>query len=348
MRKQKKIQYLPRLSFDDYSKWMVRNHQKFSTAVWFDHRDLKLLLEDLLSMSNEFEGNDDTGRGESYRESQKNIAARVKGIKSLFEIIFSSQDPKSLPENFIVLDVLGGNGTLFRAFELIYGTEIQNPMFTSDMAGEMIQSAYGFGIPCIRQKAQNLLLKDQSMDGVILAYGTHHIPKKERLQAVQEAHRVLKNLGNLLIHDFEIGSAMDHWFKEVVHRYSPTGHDYPHFSKAEMNSYFIEAGFRNHEIIELYDPFCVSATSEELAIDALLDYVGNMYGLHKLVGEKPFQSEKKFQLLKLIEKYFRYSNFDSVLGAGESATRELSIKKTGDQFIAEIPRVALVGLAKKD
>jgi SAM-dependent methyltransferase len=171
-----------------------------------------------------------------------------------------------------------------KMIKLFFGKALAPPslmpsILTSDLSEEMVIAARAYGLFAIRQPAQNLLLKDRSLDGVIIAYGTHHIPPDHRVQACQEAFRVLRHDGRIVLHAFETGSHMARWFSEVVDQYSITGHQYPHFTAGEIRDYLSRAGFTDINIRYIYDPFIIYAGSADEAKHKLAEYLLNMYGL---------------------------------------------------------------------
>jgi len=166
----------------------------------------------------------------------------------------------------------------------------------------MVTQALEYGLPAIRQSAQFLFIKDSSFNAVILAYGTHHIPRDDRLIVCQEAFRVLKPGGNVVVHDFEENSPMAQWFNKVVDKYSNTGHKYSHFTPEELHSYLQKSGFKNIRILYVYDPFIITDINKQIAFKKLMYYIFNMYGLEKLKNGQNNEAIPE-KVYDLIQKY---------------------------------------------
>src|SRR5207237_5518083 len=120
-----------------------------------------------------------------------------------------------LPFGWRLLDVLGGDGLIARALNMMRPGLTRQPVLTSDVAESMILHAWAQGLPAIREPAQHLFLRDASFDAVLIAYGTHHIDPLDRPDMCREAFRVLRPHGRIVLHDFECGSAVARWFDEV-------------------------------------------------------------------------------------------------------------------------------------
>jgi SAM-dependent methyltransferase len=302
-------------------------------------------LEDRASRAIDFDSISKGGRGELYRRAQANPLVRKVGISQLFELVSPMKDLKNLTSWHKILDVLGGDGALARALRLLMPAASMPSVLISDISEEMVAAARSYDLFAIRQAAQNLLLKDESLDGVVLAYGTHHIPQNQRMQACREGWRVLKPGRCLVFHDFETGSKVSKWFGEVVDRYSLTGHNFPHVTGEEIIEYISGAGFEDVKVKYLYDPFIVLGDSFEEAKREITEYVLNMYGLVKLVDELGYD-EAVGRVFELMCEYFQYDYKQMSLNESFGASR-VEISKVGNQWKAEVPRVALVGYADK-
>ncbi|HVG17468.1 MAG TPA: methyltransferase domain-containing protein, partial [Blastocatellia bacterium] len=293
----------------------------------------------------DFESISQGGRGEMYRRAQQDPLVRATGIKNLFRLVSPDRDLEKLSPQFTILDVLGGDGVLARAMQQVMPSASMPSIITSDLSDDMVAAAQEYGLFAIRQPAQSLLLKDNSIDGVIIAYGTHHIPKDQQLQVCKEAFRVLKPGGHIAFHDFEVGSPISHWFSEVVDPYSLTGHSFPHFTREEMKGLLFDAGFDDAAVVYMYDPFILSVDTEAEAQSRLAEYLLNMYGLAKLVDQHGEEEALRF-VYSLALKHLRYDY--ERMGMDESfGAPEILISEKDGHMRIEAPRVALVGAATK-
>ena len=235
------------------------------------------------AISWEFEDDRKGGRGANYNRAQTDLKNRKIGMETLLSMF--GNITASAHHQAVILDVLSGDGTL-RRFAEHY---LENPpdIISADISALMIESCIKQGFPCIRQSATKSLLADNVLDGVLIAYGTHHIPPYERAKAVSEAWRTLKPGGRLVIHDFELGGAVDQWFRNVVHPYSETGHPHLHFTADEMLSLLSSDRFEHTEVRWIDDPFTIQRPSSQECRDAMLRHLHEMYGLVKLPLETP-------------------------------------------------------------
>jgi len=155
--------------------------------------------------------------------------------------------------------------------------------------------------PCLRQSVSRSLLSDNVLDGVLVAYGSHHIEPDDRLSAVTEAYRTLAPNRRLVFHDFEVGSPMDTWFADVVDPFSLTGHLHQHFSYESLSDNFSTAGFRHIDISRIEDPFEATGVDEIDAKRNILTFLHSMYGLEKY----PLSSESNFlEFEKIVSDVF--------------------------------------------
>jgi ubiquinone/menaquinone biosynthesis C-methylase UbiE len=172
------------------------------------------------------------------------------------------------------------------------------------------------------------MFRDDVLDGVLIAYGSHHLDGEERQQAVCEAHRTLKAGGRIVLHDFEIGGKSARWFDSIVHPYSRTGHPHPHFSRDEMYDLLRRAGFRNVSVFEIHDPFTLDGASAKEAKRNAIMHMYNMYDLIK-IADTP--SDIALRLEKHIMR---------TLGP-------IQVSQEGDRYVAQISRDALVAVGTK-
>jgi SAM-dependent methyltransferase len=311
-------------------------------------------LQDLLDSSrvasigrieaSDFDGAQRNGRGDEYRRAQRDPTIRGVGIRTLFELAFGGHRGGASLEKGVVLDLLGGDGTLARAFSTLMpgrGALI----ITSDISADMVASAIAYGLPAIRQPATCLVLRDASVDVAIIAYGTHHIPRHDLPQVLQETARVLTRGGRILIHDFPENSPVSEWFRAVVHRESRTGHDFRHFRRGELRDLLLEAGFRNVSERLIYDPFVVVGTSRNGVQQALAEHLLEMYGLRKLIMRLG-EDGARATVYALARRYFHYRYAE--LGLDEDFGQPgVAIVNDGHLYRAEVPRVAVVARGDK-
>ena len=285
------------------------------------------------------------GRGELYRSAQKDPLVRAVGIRNLFAMLTPSRDINDLSSEHRILDVLGGDGVLARAISQLALPGSAPSVLTSDVSEDMVAAARAYGLFALCQAAQNLFLKDDIMNGVIIAYGTHHIPRDQLVWACSEALRVLKPGSRIVLHDFEVNSPMSRWFGEVVDPYSLTGHNFPHFTRGEIEECLHKAGFVDITLQYMYDPFILTADSAEEAESLLAKYLLNMYGLVKPLDGGSYE-EVLGRIYSLTLEYFKYDYEGMGLDESFGAPEVQVFKKDGCWHI-EAPRVALVGCGVK-
>lgn len=289
----------------------------------------------------DFEDTDEGGRGDSYRLAQQDPTVRLHGIRQLLTLASPGGTLSSWRPGQVVVDLLGGDGTVARAVELFTAPAHRPTVLTSDMSAGMVRAAQQRALPAVRQAAQRLRLRDGSVDAVLMAYGTHHIPRAERATAVSEAHRVLRPGGALVLHDFAERSAVARWFADVVDRYSHTGHDYPHFTPDELERLFAEAGLSDVTVGRMYDPLVLTAPTRDEARRRLGDHLRWMYGLTSLPGD---ETRAAWRAADLAEETFRHTPGERA--PGQQVT-EVTYEATAHGWQAELPRVALVAVGRR-
>jgi SAM-dependent methyltransferase len=337
--------YLPGLSVDAYVDLIRTRFPDLADTLWLDRAGADEVLGELAESANEFEDDTNEGRGNSYRLAQRDRMVRSTGIRSLFSLAAGVGDVADLPRRWRVLDVLGGDGLLAQVLRTV-APQVEDTIITSDLAGHMISEALRNGLPAIRQAAQFLLMRDEVVDAVLLAYGTHHIDAAHRPAACQEAARVLRPGGRLVLHDFEEHSPVAQWFSEVVHLYSRAGHAYRHFTADEMAGYLESAGLRLVGVRRMYDPLVVRGDGPVEVCRRLADYLFNMYGLARLAdGAGP--DEVRDAVWGLARTYFRYGTDDGPQDSGSDWQPSPVVYHDGSTWVAEVPRVALVAVGEK-
>jgi SAM-dependent methyltransferase len=320
--------YLPDTSFQSFTWYLEQDHplvvdliaEKYLRDPGFDG-----FADELNAVSWEFEASG-RGRGGSYNRAQREHEAnRTSGMSRLLSIAMHN-GPRVAGRRFILLDALAGDGTIQRYVERHDRRDVY--IVSADLAAYMIECCREQNFPCLRQSATRSLIRENVLDAVLLAYGTHHIPLEQRTLAMREAHRTLAPGGRLVVHDFPVGSAMDDWFRDVVHRYSHTGHDHAHFTPSGLERHCRDAGFTQVQVDAIDDPFEATASHPKSARRALIAFLHGMYGLDRL----PLTTDAEFDRLgTLVETIF--------------GPIELSAK--GGQWLARVTRKALVAAATK-
>jgi SAM-dependent methyltransferase len=285
----------------------------------------------------DFEDSCGGGRGESYRQAQQDPTVRRQGIGQLFALAAPGGRIGAWRPDHVVLDVLGGDGTLARAVRALLPPRRRPTVLTSDLSAGMVAAAQRLGLPAVRQPAQALQLRDRSVDAVVLAYGTHHVPVAARAAAVAEARRVLRPGGRLVLHDFEDPSPVASWFAGVVHPLSRTGHPYPHFTVGGMGELLTAAGLADVEVRPLYDPFRLVGPDRAGARRLLGRHLLDMYGLERVRGDDPDLAADR--VATLAEGCFRYTRRQAA--PGQAALHTCYEPAPGGCRV-ELPRVALV------
>jgi SAM-dependent methyltransferase len=150
---------------------------------------------------------------------------------------------------------------------------------TNDLSPHMFARAGAWGMPT-REDATRLrrTFREASVDGVLLAYGTHHVP--DLFAAAREAGRVVRRGGRVVMHDFFDEGPAGQWFHRIVDKRSITGHDFPHIGPVQMAAALLRAGLRHVRLHEIQDPFLFASDDERVpARDLALGYIAGMYGL---------------------------------------------------------------------
>jgi SAM-dependent methyltransferase len=278
----------------------------------------------LNSASWEFEDTTSGGRGTAYNVAQRVTTNRRVGMLALLKCFGSARELP--PPDYKILDVLGGDGALARFCKTL-GRRAPT-VYTADISKFMIDACQAQALPCLRQSATRSLFNDDVLDGVLVAYGSHHLDSGARQLAVREAHRTLKAGGRLVLHDFEIGGRCAKWFDSIVHPFSRTGHAHEHFSRREMHELFMTAGFRDVRILEIRDPFTLHGNSPE---EARHNAIMHTYGMYDLIKIADSVADIAPRLERLITE---------TLGP-------IAIQRDQGRFLAEVPRQALIAIGTK-
>ncbi|GHJ15466.1 MULTISPECIES: class I SAM-dependent methyltransferase [unclassified Micromonospora] len=329
--------YLPSLVLRDYLHAVATLHPHLRGMLDFGRPGAAEALAELAATVSEFD-TDSTGRGDSYRRAQRDTLVRWTGMRQLLELA----TPADAEPVTLILDVLGGDGTVARAASGQSACfESKLAFVTGDVSGHMVDRALAHGLPAVRQAAHFLFLRDGSVDAVLLAYGTHHIPAHRRPPAVAEAARVVRPGGRIVLHDFDESSPMAGFFAEVVHPHAAGGHDYRHFTRAELAGLFADAGLPVR-VVDLYDPLIVRADTERAAYAGMRDYVGDMYGVRDF-----FTTIGDDAVWRLLTHHFDHTGYLTAIGGRDGIPVRPVVYRADGQFVAEVPRMAIVATATR-
>ncbi|MFD5819519.1 class I SAM-dependent methyltransferase [Streptomyces sp. NPDC127038] len=275
------------------------------------------------------------GRGSSYIRAQaRNLTARARGIHHLLSLVPARSDRGPA----VVVDVLGGDGLVRKVAEARRLTGLS--VLTCDASPYMVRAAWAADCPALVQRADRLLMRDGSVDAVLVAYGSHHIAAEDRAELVHEAHRVLRPGGVLLLHDFLVGSPMDTWFRDVVDPYSRTGHAYEHFAREELWGYLTKAGFAAGEVTDMADPYVATAATAREAELELGRYLLDMYGLAGIERSRPGDAAR--HTVELAGAVFRERRADGSLEA-----LSLAYDPSAREWTCTVPRTAVLAIGRK-
>jgi len=317
--------YVNGFSFDEYLDYLRHGHPDLYDLLSHERcYDTEQHTSTMHTLSWEFEDEKAGGRGVAYNCAQKNVDNRKVGMTTLLKCFSSSFEVPG--EGFTILDVLGGDGTFARFCKAL--RDHAPTIYTADISKFMIDACHAQALPCLRQSATRSLLRDNVLDGVLIAYGSHHLDSKARILAVREAHRTLKIGGRLVLHDFEIGGRCAKWFDSIVHPYSRTGHPHAHFSRREMYHLLTSAGFRDVSVFEIDDPFTLHGSSPGEAKHNALMHMYDMYDLVEI-------GHSGCNVAPSLERHIT-----ETLGP-------ISIWQEGSEYVAHIPRHALVAVGTK-
>ncbi|MCO6005450.1 class I SAM-dependent methyltransferase [Actinoallomurus purpureus] len=290
------------------------------------------------SHRDDFDADAAGGRGSSYVRAQlANVDARAHGIGRLMELMRPTPVKRGAAGRRTIVDLLGGNGLVRQVCARLGIDDVE--VVTCDASPHMVETAWAAGIPALLQRAERQLFQSESVEGVLLAYGSHHIPPADRGSVVNDAYRVLRQGGTFLLHDFQTGSPMDTWFTTIVHPYSQTGHEFDHFTGDEIEEYLLKAGFDAYEVIEIDDPYTATAPSPEVAERNLGEYLVNMYGLCKKEAELGVEGASRWAVGEA-KRIFHYDD-------GEPLHSTMEYVDDLGAWELTIPRKALVGVGRK-
>ncbi|CAL9618997.1 class I SAM-dependent methyltransferase [Streptomyces sp. NPDC058947] len=291
-----------------------------------------------LGQHDDFGDDAEGGRGVVYLKAQAlNTRARATGIRALLDLA-APQHPARDGERPVLVDLLGGDGLIRKVAGELGITAFD--VLTCDASPHMVAAAWAAGMPALLQRAEQPLLRDASVDAVLLAYGSHHVPPSDRQTVASEAYRMLRPGGAFLLHDFLVGSPMDVWFEEVTDVHSTTGHKFLHFTRDEIDGYLEKAGFEHREVLEVDDPYTVTGATPEEAELAVGRYLLHMYGLVKVFDGRTEREAYRW-VADRAKSVFRYAETDGSV-TGTALRRD---DTTGEWHIT-VPRRAVVGVGR--
>ena len=317
--------YVNGYSFEEYLDYLRRGHPELYDLLSHERCcEVERHIEQINMASWEFEDEKVGGRGLAYNVAQQRVDNRKVGMSTLLKCLWPSFEAPG--PSFRILDVLGGDGTFARLCKTL-GHHTPT-IYTADISKFMIDACHAHALPCVRQPATRSLFRDNVLDGVLIAYGSHHLDSNARRLAVREAHRTLRAGGRLVLHDFEIGGRCAKWFDSIVHPYSRTGHPHAHFSRREMFHLFTSGGFRDVRVFGIRDPFTLHGSSPEEARCNAIMHMYDMYDLIKL-------ADSACDIAPRLERHIT-----ETLGP-------ISIRQEEGRYVAQIPRDALVAVGTK-
>jgi ubiquinone/menaquinone biosynthesis C-methylase UbiE len=287
--------------------------------------ELRALFTRLDGESGMFEGGHRGGRGDGYRTGQLTAGVRKVAVRAIDRILGD--------ERKVVIDVLGGNGTLARTLTYLNGPS-QHDVLCCDIARDMVAGAYLGGQAAWRQSADLMLLNDACAEAVVFLYGTHHIPRHLLESAFKEAYRVLKTGGRVIVQDLEEGTPSAQWFSVVLHQYTERGHDYRHFVSGEFSQLLQSIGFTTVEEHHLYDPLEVRGPTREAAFAGLLSYLKTTYEL----------TEDGQAILESLVRTYGRCNPDTW---NKCICSEADVIPCEDGYEAVMPRMSLIAWGTK-
>jgi ubiquinone/menaquinone biosynthesis C-methylase UbiE len=270
------------LDLDAYLRWLNAHHPSITNIIAdvqaIAPAERAVRISALLACA-EFSAH---GRGNQWATTiDHHLQVRKAGATTLLSAPPNLPQRASADEPYFLLDVFGGAGFIAQFARDSLG--FPGTVITSDPSALMVRLTLNKQLPTLWQRAQDLLMtRSDSLDAVLFAYGTHHVPIAERLQSFKEAWRVLKPGGVLLFHDFPEQGVASRWFAEIVDPYTFTGHKHAHFSAEGVADYYTAANFHIHALSEIDDCFQFDGSSREAALMEAIEFMGGAYGLEKL------------------------------------------------------------------
>lgn len=117
---------------------------------------------------------------------------------------------------------------------------------------------------------------NEYFDKVLSLAGLHHA---QSLSAViQEACRVLKPSGTIVLSDVEVNSPQDRWLNDVVHNNTTTGHDGKFLNLGDLSRELKSSG------IHVESEEKVSVPWEFTSVEQMVDFMKELFGLSSMTN----------------------------------------------------------------
>lgn len=340
--------YLPDMTVEQYLGHLAERHPGWHRLLDPGRVDGATTADRLRAWTSESDS-DSGGRGDSHRRAHRDPLVRWTGSRQLLRLAVpearsdgGAQARSGGGAQALVLDALGGDGLLARASALRPG---QVPdglrLLTGDASGPMVAAALAHGLPAVRQAADRMLLADRTVDAVLLAYGTHHIPPAARPGAVAEAVRVLRPGGRVVLHDFEPHSPMADFFRTVVDPCAAIRHDYRHFTRIDLLDLFAPHPVAVR-LVDVYDPITVRAATPDGAKAAVVAHFAAAFGPADHLDD--LGTDAGWDLLA--DAFDHTAHLAQLCGPLAAPARPF-VRPAAGGWIAEVPRVALVAVAER-
>jgi SAM-dependent methyltransferase len=343
---------IPEMNAQDYRTWLEFHHPRLYSLMdpaivndpsrWADH----FVSLGSVPGHQEFAEAPEKGRGRAYRERQKKYpAARQAAYDRIFGLL--NAGTLGMSARTAVVDMLAGNGTLWRASHAALPLKQQPYLVCSDANEHMIRDAMLQGIPAIRQAAQRTLFAPEQLDAAFYGYGLHHISPEDRPDVLREAYRFLKPGGFVLLHDFEEGTPTARWYSEGLDRYTETGHKFHHFTAAGYRELLRDAGFQAVNVFPMYDAFVFTGPSADEVRFSILNHLVEMFGMVKL-ARTPTEPDREFcdRVEPVLAPFATFSAGD-VAFEPDAFRRFVIFQQAPGMWRAEFPRIALMASAHK-
>nr|WP_321222813.1 class I SAM-dependent methyltransferase [uncultured Psychroserpens sp.] len=147
-------------------------------------------------------------RGDDYHSAMKLIpSARDYEFNSLLNQV-------DIKDNMVIVDVPSGGNYLSKYLK---NDVTVIPLETSEVFAKIGDSQI-----C---DWSTLPLKDNSADIIFCCAAFHHVVENDRRKFMNEASRVLKSNGKLVIADVKLGTSIDEFLNQFVDTYNSLGHN---------------------------------------------------------------------------------------------------------------------------